>query len=162
MSVRRAYETTFIVNAALEDQDVEAVINKVNNYIENHGGNVFEVQRWGRRRLAYPINKKFNGYYVHIEFNAMSNIVPVIERFLVLEDTVLRHLTLQLPDKLRDYRSKRSFEAGKPSIMPDVVDNEPDKLSEVDNIESEKVVEPAPVEDIADLESTTESITDEL
>ncbi len=109
MSEHRNYETTLIVNAALEDNDVETVITKVTTYIENHGGNILEIERWGRRRLAYPINKKFNGYYVHIVFNANSSTVPILERFLVLEDTVLRHLTLVLSDKLRDYRANKSL-----------------------------------------------------
>lgn len=113
MSLRRAYESTIIVNAALEDPDIDVLIQKVTGYIENHGGKIQEVHKWGRRRLAYPINKKFNGFYVHIVFDTMPNTVPIFERFLVLEDTILRHLTLQLPDKLRDYRRKRELEKGK-------------------------------------------------
>ena len=110
MSERRLYETTFIINAALEDNDVEAVIAKVAGYIENHGGKVQEINKWGRRRLAYPINKKYNGYYVHMIFDANSNTIPILERFMVLEDTVLRHLTLILPTKLRTFRVKRAAE----------------------------------------------------
>jgi small subunit ribosomal protein S6 len=113
MSLRRVYESTIIVNAALEDPDIDVLIQKVTGYIENHGGKIQEVNKWGRRRLAYPINKKFNGFYVHIVFDTMPNTVPIFERFLVLEDTILRHLTLQLPDKLRDYRRQRELEKGK-------------------------------------------------
>ncbi len=114
MIARRTYETIFIVNAALEDQDIESVISKVCNYIENNGGTVEETNRWGRRRLAYPINKKYNGFYIHIIFNANSSTVPVLERFLVLEDTILRHLTVKLPKKLREYRQRRALELGRP------------------------------------------------
>ena len=59
MSLRRVYETTIIINAALEDPDVEATINKITTYLENHGGEIEEKNKWGRRRLAYPINKKY-------------------------------------------------------------------------------------------------------
>jgi small subunit ribosomal protein S6 len=114
MSLRRVYESIIIINAALEDQDIESVITKVNGYVENHGGEVQETSHWGRRRLAYPINKKYNGYYVHITFEAAPSAIPILDRFLVLEDTVLRHLTLLLPKRLRDYRAKRSVELGKP------------------------------------------------
>lgn len=113
MSLRRVYEATIIVNAALEDNDVDAVVSKVTNYIENHGGEIIEVNKWGRRRLAYPINKKYNGYYVHLIFSTLPNVVPVLERFLVLEDTVLRHLTLVLPQKLRDFRQEKALAEGK-------------------------------------------------
>lgn len=113
MSARRVYETTIIINAALEDQDIDAALSKVTTYIENHGGEIKEINRWGRKRLAYPINKKFNGFYCHIIFEAMPDTVPVFERFLVLEDTILRHLTLILPDKLREFRAQRELEEGK-------------------------------------------------
>lgn len=112
MSLRRMYETTIIVNAALEDSDIDAMISKVIANVENHGGEILEINKWGRRRLAYPINKKFNGYYIHLVFDTAPSTIPVLERFLVLEDTVLRHLTLVLPKKLRDYRAKRAIEEG--------------------------------------------------
>ena len=112
MNIRRLYESTIIINAALEDPDIDGVISKVATYIENHGGTILEVNKWGRRRLAYPINKKYNGFYVHIVFETLPNSVPVLERFLVLEDTVLRHLTLQLSDALREYRKERALAAG--------------------------------------------------
>jgi small subunit ribosomal protein S6 len=120
MSLRRIYETTIIVNAALEEADIEAVVSKITAYIESHGGKIEETNRWGRRRLAYPINKKYNGYYVHVVFDATPNVVPVIERFLVLEDTVLRHLTLALSQKVRDFREKKALELGRPiTLGPD-------------------------------------------
>ena len=112
MSIRRIYETTFIVNAAFEDNDIDAVFTKAKNYIENHGAEILEVNRWGRRRLAYPINKKYNGYYIHMIFEAPPSTIPIFERFMILEDTVLRHLTLILPKKLRDFRAKRLLESG--------------------------------------------------
>lgn len=111
-NMRRLYESTFIVNAALEDSDIEAVVSKVTSYIENQGGTINKADKWGRRRLAYPINKKFNGFYVYIEFDADPAVLPVIERFFVLEDTILRHLTLQLPQELKDLRERKAKERG--------------------------------------------------
>ncbi len=110
--MRRLYETTLIFNAGLEDPEVEAAISKVTSYIENQGGEIKVTDRWGRRRLAYPIAKKFNGYYVHLEFELIPSGLPLLERFLVLEDTVLRHLTLQLSVKLRDLRLQKAMEEG--------------------------------------------------
>ncbi len=109
MSVRRQYETTYIINAALEDNDVEQVINRVSEYITNHGGTISEVNKWGRRRLGYPIAKKFNGFYVHCIFDSAASIIPQLERFFVLDDNVLRHLTMQLTDKLRQFRVTRAI-----------------------------------------------------
>ncbi len=115
MSLRRIYESTIIVNAALEDVDIEAVIARICSYIENHGGQILEVDKWGRKRLAYPINKKYNGYYVHIVFDSLPANIPMFERFLILEDTVIRHLTLVLSEKLRAFRKERALADGKAS-----------------------------------------------
>ncbi len=115
MSLRRVYESTIIINAALEDSDIEAVISRICTYIENHGGVILEVDKWGRKRLAYPINKKYNGFYVHIVFDALPANIPIFERFLVLEDTVIRHLTLVLEDSLRNFRRERALSEGKES-----------------------------------------------
>lgn len=140
MSEHRNYETTLIVNAALEDNDVDAVIAKVTTYIENHGSKIIEIEKWGRRRLAYPINKKFNGYYVHIVFNANSNTVPILERFLVLEDTVLRHLTLVLSDKLRDYRANKSLIMAENAAKAEK-ENDSTEETEISDTKSEEVKE---------------------
>jgi small subunit ribosomal protein S6 len=128
MSIRRVYETTIIINAALEDHDIDVVINKVTTLLGNHGGVVEEENRWGRRRLAYAINKKHNGYYVHLIFEATPDVVPVLERFLTLEDTILRHLTLLLSPELRAYRKEKSLAAGKSgeTTMSSVVEIEKD------------------------------------
>ena len=107
MAQRRLYETTIIVNAALEDDDIEAIVRRVSDYIENHGGNIIDTNKWGRRRLAYPIKKKYNGYYVYFAYDITTEIVPLLERFFILDENVLRHLTVYLPQKLRDYRAER-------------------------------------------------------
>jgi len=112
MSERRLYETTFIVNAALEDNDIEAVINKVINQISNNSGTIQEINKWGRKRLAYPINKKHNGYYVNLIYQSIPEFIPPLERFLTLDDTILRHLTLQIDPKLLEIRAKRAMEEG--------------------------------------------------
>lgn len=111
MSVKRLYETTFVVNAALEDNDVETVIHRVTDYLENHGASIVELSKWGRKRLMYPIKKKFNGYYVYVAYEIPTNALSLIERFFILEENVLRHLTVILPQKLRDYRAARTVHA---------------------------------------------------
>jgi small subunit ribosomal protein S6 len=111
MSVKRLYETTFVVNAALEDNDVETVIHRVTDYLENHGASIVELSKWGRKRLMYPIKKKFNGYYVYVAYEIPTSALSLIERFFILEENVLRHLTVILPQKLRDYRAARTVHA---------------------------------------------------
>ncbi|MCO6466265.1 MAG: 30S ribosomal protein S6 [Bradyrhizobiaceae bacterium] len=108
MSELRSYESTYIMNAALEDPEIEAAILRVNTFIAEHGGKIREENKWGRRRLAYPIGKKYNGYYVHTVFELNADALPLMERFFALEESVMRHLTLQLDEKLHAFRKVRA------------------------------------------------------
>ncbi|RPI67074.1 MAG: 30S ribosomal protein S6 [Ignavibacteriae bacterium] len=108
MSIRRQYESTYIMNAALEDGEVETLIQRVSDFITENGGAIQELNKWGRRRLAYPIKKKYNGYYVYMVFESAAEIVPQLERFFTLDDGIMRQLTLQLDPKLREFRKVRA------------------------------------------------------
>jgi small subunit ribosomal protein S6 len=90
------YETTFIVNASLDDTQVENVIGRVQDVITNNGGTISMLNKWGRKRLAYPINKKTNGFYVNMEFDAPGSLVAPLERAFQLDEMVLRHLVIRL------------------------------------------------------------------
>jgi len=95
----RIYETVFIVNANLEDVQVEVIIEKTKDVILKYGGEILAVEKWGRRRLAYAIKKKNNGYYTLIEFKAPGDALTRLNRFFQLEEEVMRHLVLQLDKK---------------------------------------------------------------
>ena len=96
---KHLYETTFILNAGLEDPQVEAVINHVLDIITKNGGEVNAVNRWGRKRLTYIIQKKNNGYYVNIEMDAPGSIAKHLEHYYLLEENVIRFLTIRLDKK---------------------------------------------------------------
>jgi len=95
----RTYETTFIVNASLDDAQVEAVIARVQETITKNGGTIKAVNKWGRKRLAYSINKRTNGFYVNVEFEAPGTVLAHLERAYQLDEMVLRNLTIVLDRK---------------------------------------------------------------
>lgn len=95
-TTKQSYESTFIVNASLDDQQIDATIAKVQDTIEKNGGEIKSLEKIGRKRLAYPINKKNNGFYVSIEFVATGSLIGQLERFYLLEENVLRYLTVVL------------------------------------------------------------------
>ncbi len=103
----KIYETVFIVNATLEDPQIEAVIEKTKDVILKHGGEIRAIERWGRRRLAYVIQKKNNGYYVLIEFKAPGELIAKLERHFQLEEQMMRHLVVLL-----DKKALKAKEAG--------------------------------------------------
>ena len=85
------YEVLFIIDTALEDEKKEATIEAVKEIIASEG-EVGNVDVWGMRKLAYPIQKKSEGYYVVIEFKAQPTLPKELDRRLKISDNVMRHL----------------------------------------------------------------------
>ncbi len=127
------YELTYIINAALSDDQIKEVVRRVNQYIEEHGGEIVEVDEWGTRRLAYPIQKRRNGYYVNMYFRAPGSFIAALERFLEIDEQVMRYLTLRMDAKmLRHYerRKQRAVEEAQP--QPADVEVEVEEEEEVE------------------------------
>lgn len=95
---KRHYETTVIINGALEEEPIAQVVTRTTEFITRNGGEITKADHWGRRRLAYPINKKNNGYYVQFHVDGPAELVALLDRFYQLEEHIIRHLTLQLDD----------------------------------------------------------------
>jgi small subunit ribosomal protein S6 len=114
MEKARLYETTFIINASLDDTQVDAVIGRVQDVIVKNGGTASALNKWGRKRLAYSINKKTNGFYVNIEFTAPPPLLASLERSFQLDEMILRFLTLQLDQKALAARTKAQAAAAAP------------------------------------------------
>ena len=114
MEKARLYETTFIINASLDDTQVDAVIGRVQDVIVKNGGTANALNKWGRKRLAYSINKKTNGFYVNIEFTAPPPLLASLERSFQLDEMILRFLTLHLDPKALASRAKAQAAAAAP------------------------------------------------
>ncbi len=92
------YESTFIIKGSLEEKDIEPVITKAEEFIQKNGGAVIDMERWGRRKLAYTIRRETQGFYVSAHFTAPGAIVSRLERMFTLDDNVIRFLTLAMPE----------------------------------------------------------------
>lgn len=101
------YESVIIFNAALEDDHIENNISRINDLIKNHGGEIVEIDRWGRKRLAYPIQKSKTGYYLILRFTAPSELITVLERSLRLDENIIRYLTVVLNKQALDGIAKQ-------------------------------------------------------
>ena len=93
----RPYEVMFIVDSTLDDQVVQNVVNRSVEQIKTIGGNVTKTEKWGRRKLAYPINKKNDGYYTLVQMTAEPAQIAELNRLYFFADELLRHKILQLP-----------------------------------------------------------------
>ena len=92
------YEVMFVIANALDDEKKEAVIESVKGIIGD-GGEVTRVDLIGTRKFAYPIDKKSEGYYVLVEFNAPAELPKELDRKLRIFDEVVRHIIINKDEK---------------------------------------------------------------
>jgi len=92
----RVYESAILINAALDDEAIKNLIGRVKETITTNGGEILEVENWGRKRLAYQVKKSKIGYYAFFRFNSLPDLVPKLERYYQLDETILRYLTITL------------------------------------------------------------------
>ena len=89
------YELALVVNAKIEDEARVATVDKVKSIIEQFGGTITNVDEWGKKRLAYEIQKMREGYYYFIHFEAEATAPAEIEGRLRIMDNVLRFLCVR-------------------------------------------------------------------
>jgi small subunit ribosomal protein S6 len=88
-----------VLTPDLDEAGVEATTERLTTQITGRGGEVVDVQKWGRRRLAYPIAKHRDGFYAVAKLKLAPEATDPIERALTLNETVLRHLLVRLDDQ---------------------------------------------------------------
>lgn len=96
----RPYEVVIIFDAGLEEEVIGTVLERVAETVRSRGGNPGRVQRWGRRRLAYEIAHRQEGYYVLMELSAEPAAVAELDRVLSLADEVVRHKIIRIPESV--------------------------------------------------------------
>ncbi len=90
------YESAVLINAALDDQQIDSILTRIKDVITNNGGEIRELDNWGRKRLAYPVEKSKIGYYAIYRFEAPSDMIAKLERIYSLDEQILRYVTLKL------------------------------------------------------------------
>lgn len=91
------YEAVVVYDASLDDEKVHQQLEELKKLIAGRQGKILNVDEWGRRRLAYPIRKRENGYYVVVNFSLENTeALPSLDRSLRLNDAVLRHLVIKV------------------------------------------------------------------
>ena len=89
------YELTVVLNAKLEDEERAAAMEKINGYITRFGGTVTGVDEWGKKRLAYEIQKMKEGFYYFIKFDGASNTPNELEENVRIMEPVIRYLCVK-------------------------------------------------------------------
>jgi small subunit ribosomal protein S6 len=105
------YESAVILNATLEDSQIESLINRIKEFVTNNGGQITDFENWGRKRLAYPIEKNKIGYYAIFRFTAPSNLLAKLERFYNLDENIIRYLTIKLNKQALEQIEKNKIQS---------------------------------------------------
>ncbi len=96
----RRYETIFITLADMPVEETEALIERYKSIVTSLEGSMIKVEKWGKRKLAYPIEKRKEGFYVLFDFGGESKVVSEIERNFKIDDKVIRFQTVKIADSI--------------------------------------------------------------
>ena len=119
------YEVMYVIDTALEDQVRQELIARFASLVEQNGGKVDRIDEWGKRRLAYAINYKTEGYYVLMYISAPPALPRELQRNLQISESILRYLVIRfegaLPPKrepLRPFQPQYTAPAPAPAEAP--------------------------------------------
>jgi len=132
----RRYETIFIVRPNAAEGDIETVINKTVSIIEDDGGGIIRIDKWGLKKLAYLIKKESQGYYVYVDYAGLPASVSEIERIFRIDDRILKYLTVKLADSCDPEAAKEELaraESAKSEADAETDENDDDQSEEQEN-----------------------------
>lgn len=113
--MRRDYELAFILNPEVNEEEVRTVQDRIEQIVATYGGQIVKVNQWGRRRLAYPIERHRDGFYTFVDMILTPETVAEIERMLKVSEIVLRHMVKKRDPKAvqkeREEREEREARA---------------------------------------------------
>ncbi len=127
------YETVFILDSLLPPEEIDKLIDRVKELLESNNCKVVDIDRWGKRRLAYEIQKKQYGYYVAIEFESDGTALKLLNNEYNYNDKVLRYLNYRFDkNKIKEIAKVKHKEAKKADEKsePAVIKNETNEISE--------------------------------
>ncbi|MDQ7821869.1 MAG: 30S ribosomal protein S6 [Candidatus Eremiobacteraeota bacterium] len=91
-----AYEVTYIIDSALTEENVQKTIEKFSDHVSKAGGQVVNVDNWGKRRLAYEIKGKLEGVYVTMRYNAPENVSSELRRIMGIDEEIVRNIIIRV------------------------------------------------------------------
>lgn len=137
----RRYELMTVLRADIPEDRIQSTIERVIRSVAGNGGQIIKVSPWGRRRLAYEIDHQREGSYHIVVFESEAAVVAELERGLLINEDVLRHLVTRIE---RPARARRAAEEAEEEIAPPSEEPEEVEGERIDESESEAA--PAAIE----------------
>ena len=103
------YESVFILNPALSEDQVKDAIKKYEKFLKDNGCKIIDVENWGLKKLAYSIQKKLSGFYalIDFEYDSQENVIELYETELKRDERIMRYLNVSLDKDANDWAIKR-------------------------------------------------------
>jgi small subunit ribosomal protein S6 len=133
----RRYELMLVIRPDVADDRSQAVIDRTTRQIVAGDGQILKVAPWGRRRLAYPIDRYREGSYHIIQFEAPAGVIGELERSLLITEDLLRHLVTRDERPVRAARRDGTAAGGDEEAFPSAEDEEEEGEERIDESESE-------------------------
>lgn len=125
------YELLYIIDTSLEEEARKELIERFNALIESNEGKVEKVEEWGKRRLAYLVNDKPEGYYVLVNFSSKPEFPRELERVMKIDDKVMRFLITRVEHKGSNVKPlQRAAQQAQSTDVPEPELEEPAKQAE--------------------------------
>jgi small subunit ribosomal protein S6 len=103
----RIYESLFIVKPDATEEEIDHLVEQMSKHISTAGATVDKVEKWGKRRLAYRVEKQREGYYVLLQFTSDSQTVREFERRLRVQDQVMKFITVRIDETLKRLEKRK-------------------------------------------------------
>ena len=113
-----SYETVFILTPVLSEDQAKEAVQKFESEITSQGGKIKHSEKWGLKKLAYPIQKKTTGFYFLMEFEGPGEIVAGLELAFKRDERVMRFLTVKMDEHHVAYSVKRRTKMGEAAAAP--------------------------------------------
>jgi len=161
--VSRDYELALIINPEVSEEETRAILDRVEQIVATYGGQIVRVNQWGRRRLAYPIERHRDGFYVFIDMILTPETVIELERTLKVSETVLRHMTKKRDSKV--VQKEREDREARAAALANAAANAPEgeaAPTEATREESPEELEATPLLSEEEMEDVPPAIDDDI
>lgn len=96
------YENVVIINPSLSEEDLKSALEKISEQIKKSGGEILKLENWGKRKLAYELNKQRMGCYVMILFKSPTKLIKELEYYYKVFDPIMKYMIIRLSNKQID------------------------------------------------------------
>ncbi len=100
----RYYETVVVIDSLIGDESIKSIIEKIKDVIAQKQATIVKLEEWGKKKLAYPINKKTYGYYVSVEFIGPGDVNLALQEYYGITESILRYITTLVDSRLQKER----------------------------------------------------------